>query len=127
MQVDTTTSTRWCPRCQSHLPHSAFGSHNYCRSCYRNYLLQWKAERRDPKRDRHAAVFAAIREDRCLICGDSDMGNLILCKDCAMADMLLGGEDNDEAYADRLRNLLDLYDGRFDAAIKQHRKPRSKN
>jgi hypothetical protein len=50
MQVQSTT--RHCSRCKNDLPLEAFGSHNYCRACYREYQNKWKSKNAKPSKPR---------------------------------------------------------------------------
>jgi hypothetical protein len=42
--VQTQNTTRHCSRCDSYLPLTAFGSHKYCRDCYRAYKRDYRVK-----------------------------------------------------------------------------------
>jgi hypothetical protein len=50
--VQAQSTTRHCSRCNNDLPLEAFGSHNYCRACYREYQNSWKAKHAKPSKPR---------------------------------------------------------------------------
>jgi hypothetical protein len=110
-QPTTTPETRHCSRCDSDLPLSAFGSHAYCRACYRKYMDAWKANRNTSPKTRRAQARLALREGRCVICGANNEVTGQLCQWCDTGLTYLGDLDLD--FEDHLLNALDYYNGVF--------------
>jgi hypothetical protein len=108
MQVQSTT--RRCSRCRNDLPHTAFGSHNYCRACYREYLDNWRSKN-PAQPTRRQVARQRLKADQCLVCGLPDtVGDI--CAVCYVALVDIGIESDD--FENNLLNILDHYNGIFD-------------
>jgi hypothetical protein len=112
VQTQSTTSndTRRCSRCKNTLPTEAFGSHNYCRACYREYLDNWHAKNTKQPTRRQVAR-QRLKDGHCLVCNLPDTAGE-LCAICYTALVDIGIESDD--FENNLLNILDHYNGVFD-------------
>jgi hypothetical protein len=110
MQVQSTT--RRCSRCKNDLPHSAFGSHNYCRACYREYLDNWKSKNTEAfTPSRRSIARQRLKDGLCVACGTAQ-ARAGTCDHCNYGAQILGIEHGD--FEDTVLNIIDYYNGYFD-------------
>jgi hypothetical protein len=108
MQVQSTT--RRCSRCKNDLPIESFGSHNYCRACYREYLDNWRSKN-PAQPTRRQAARQRLKDGLCVVC-ETTPSRSGLCNDCHFGAQFLGIDSDN--FEDNILNLLDWYNHVFD-------------